>query len=162
MEIRPVRPAEFAAAGRVTALAYRGYADGHQGWWDEYMERIQDVEARVGRTTVLVAVEDGSILGTATLEHDERIESDREPPPPRSAEIRMLGVDPSARGRGVGRALMEAGENLARSLGRTTMVLHTNQDMEAARRLYERMGYRRGQDIVTDGGHVILTYLKDL
>ncbi len=163
MEIRPVRPDEYDEAGRVTALAYRDYAHGLEGWWEEYMVRIADVATRAERTTVLVAIDgDGRILGTATLEHEIRIEPDRDPPPAGSAEVRMLGVDPDARGTGVGRALMTASEDMARSLGRTVMFLHTNEDMVEARRLYERMGYERGEDVVTPGGHVILTYVKPL
>ena len=162
MEIRPVRPEEYDEAGRVTALAYRDYADGGAEWWDEYIGRIADVAGRAERTTVLVAIDDGRILGTATLEHDVRIEPDRDPPPAGSAEVRMLGVDPEIRGHGVGRALMTASEDLARDLGRTVMFLHTNEDMVEARRLYERMGYERDEDIVTPSGHVILTYAKIL
>jgi ribosomal protein S18 acetylase RimI-like enzyme len=163
VEIRPVRPEEHEEAGRVTARAYEAYLSGQEGWWEEYIGRIADVATRVERTIVLVAVEDhGRILGTVTLEHDLRIEPDRDPPAPGTAEIRMLGVDPTARRRGVGRALMVAGEDLARRLGRTVITLHTNDDMVAARRLYEDMGYRRGDDVVTQGGHVILTYVKHL
>jgi ribosomal protein S18 acetylase RimI-like enzyme len=162
MEIRPVRPEEQEEAGRVTALAYRDYAAGREGWWEEYIGRIEDVAARVGRTTVLVAAEHGQILGTATVELDVRIESDRDPPPPHTAEVRMLGVDPKARKHGIGRALMVASEDLARSQGRSVMTLHTNEDMRAARGLYVAMGYRRGDDVITPGHHVILTYLKDL
>jgi ribosomal protein S18 acetylase RimI-like enzyme len=162
MEIRPVRPEEFAEAGRVTALAYEDYAVGREGWWEEYMGRIVDVSARAERTTVLVAVEDGAIVGTATIELDDRIEPDRDPLPSDVAEVRMLGVDPTARRSGLGRALMCASEDLARAAGRTHMILHTNEDMTAARRLYDRLGYRRGEDVVTPSGHVILRYHKDL
>lgn len=162
MRIRPVRPEEHAEAGRVTALAYQDYAAGREGWWEEYIGRIADVTARSDRTTVLVAVEEGAILGTATVELDQRVEPDRDPLPSGAAEVRMLGVDPRSRRSGVGRALMRASEDLARDAGRTRMILHTNEDMFAARTLYDRMGYRRGEDVVTPSGHVILRYHKDL
>jgi ribosomal protein S18 acetylase RimI-like enzyme len=160
LEIRVVKPDEYQTAGRVTGLAYRDYAEGRTGWWDDYLDRIEDVAGRADRTTVLVAVDEGTILGTATLEFDDRIEPDRDPLPPGDAEIRMLGVDPAVQGRGIGRALMLACEELARASGIRRSVLHTNEDMTAARHLYEDLGYVREEDVVTPSGHVILRYVK--
>ena len=162
MEIREVEPDEYNAAGAVTALAYRDYAQDRTGWWDDYLDRIEDVAGRAARTLVLVARDGGAILGTVTLETDHRIEPDRDPLPPGDAEIRMLGVDPAAQGRGIGRALMLACEDAARARGRRRSVLHTNEDMAAARHLYEDLGYAREADVVTPSGHVILRYAKTL
>lgn len=162
MEIRPVRPDEYRESGRVTVLAYREYAQGRTGWWDDYLDRIEDVAGRADRTLVLVADDGGTILGTATLEVDRRIEPDREPLPPGDTEIRMLGVDPAVQGRGIGRALVLACEGEACSRGMRRSVLHTNEDMTAARRLYEDLGYAREADVVTPSGHVILRYAKPL
>ena len=106
VEIRPVRPEEHEKAGRVTALAYREFADSDD--WDHYLGKIADVGARASMALVLVAVEDGEVLGSATLELGERIDDDDPPLAPDEAHIRMLGVDPEARGRGVARALIGA------------------------------------------------------
>ncbi len=57
----------------------------------------------------MVAVEDGHVLGSLTLEIDGRVRDDEEeqrPLDPGEAHIRMLGVDPAVRSRGVARALM--------------------------------------------------------
>jgi hypothetical protein len=63
MEIREATAAEHAEAGRVTAEAYRGFVRD-----PSYLERIADVAGRARRTIVLVAVEDGAIVGSLTLE----------------------------------------------------------------------------------------------
>src|SRR5262245_48994258 len=42
IQTRPARPEEFREAGRVTADAYREYADSDS--WDRYLETIADVE----------------------------------------------------------------------------------------------------------------------
>lgn len=58
------------------------------------------------------------------------------------AEILDFGVVPAARGRGLGRALLAAGEDLARALGMAAMFLEVAVDNRPARRLYQRAGWR--------------------
>ena len=159
-EVRSARPDEHDEVGRVTALAYREYAEGES--WDRYLERIADVDARAHVGVVLVAVEDGRILGSATLELDARIEDDDPPLPPDEVEIRMLGVHPDERGRGVARALMDASFAWAAKAGRTRMRLHTTQRMKAAQAMYESMGFERLPDRVFPDGFVLLSYEKPI
>ena len=158
IEIRPVRPEEHEKAGRVTALAYREFADSDD--WDHYLGKIADVGARASMALVLVAVEDGEVLGSATLELGERIDDDDPPLAPDEAHIRMLGVDPEARGRGVARALIGACFANAAEAGRTQMTLHTTQRMRAAQAMYEAMGFERLPDRVFPDGFVLMTYEK--
>lgn len=161
MEIRPVRPGEHEEAGRVTAEAYREF--GVERWGD-YGDRLADVARRARRTTVLVAVEDGRILGTATLELDRRIEGGhpRDPLAPDEAHMRMLGVALGARGRGIGPALVEACIERARAAGKSRLTLDTTEGMTAARRMYEGMGFRRGPDKVWPDGFRLLSYEREL
>lgn len=58
-----------------------------------------------------------------------------------SAFIYDIVIDPEQRGRGYGRAAMEALEPLARSLGYDTIRLHVFGHNAVARRLYETVGY---------------------
>jgi ribosomal protein S18 acetylase RimI-like enzyme len=162
IEIREAGPDEYGAAGPVTVEAYREFAREGSADWVDYLARIEDVEGRAARTTILVAVEDGEIVGSATLELDGRTEADDDPLAPHEAHIRMLGVHPDARGRGVGRLLMSACESRARDAGRTTVSLHTTQRMQAAQRMYESLGYERGDDRVFPDGFVLLSYEKQL
>ena len=112
---------------------------------------------------MLVAVEGGRIVGTATLELQHRVEPEDDPPlAPGQAEIRMVAVHPEARGRGIGRALMEACLREARAAGKTIVTLHTTRRMDVARRMYESMGFRRGADRVFDDGFVLLSYSLEL
>ena len=55
----------------------------------------------------------------------------------------MLGVDPGARGRGVGRALVEATIDRARRAGKRTLMLRTTYLMQAAQAMYRSMGFER-------------------
>jgi ribosomal protein S18 acetylase RimI-like enzyme len=162
VEIRPVRPEEHVEAGRVTALAYSEFVRPDETAWEEYLERIADVEGRTGSATVLVAVEEGRILGSATLELEGRIDADDPPLHADEAHVRMLGVDPAARGRGIARALLEGCFDRARAAGRTYVTLHTTRRMRVAQAMYERMGFERLEDRVFPDGFVLLTYRRSV
>jgi GNAT superfamily N-acetyltransferase len=60
-----------------------------------------------------------------------------------TAELKRMYVDPPVRGRGIGRALVEALECEARLLGVTDVVLETGTRLAAAVKLYGGMGYTR-------------------
>jgi ribosomal protein S18 acetylase RimI-like enzyme len=158
MQVREVRDAEVDEAGAVTALAYREYVEPGETAWEGYLEHIADVRGRADRTIVLVAVDDGRILGSATLELERRIDHDDPPLAPDEAHIRMLGVHPESRGRGVATALMAACFDRARRAGRTRMTLHTTLRMAMAQAMYERMGFERRADRVFPDGFILLTY----
>lgn len=55
----------------------------------------------------------------------------------------MLAVAGPARGRGIGEALTRAELRRARDLGLEKIVLSSLDEMRAAHRLYERIGFRR-------------------
>lgn len=59
------------------------------------------------------------------------------------AEVHLLAVLPAARGRGVGRRLIEALVALAASQGWPRIVLSTQERMSAAQQLYARAGFSR-------------------
>ena len=61
--------------------------------------------------------------------------------PPRVGEVKRLFVRPQARGAGVGKALVAAITDAARSLGYQQMVLDTLSQMEGAIGLYKSLGF---------------------
>ncbi len=73
------------------------------------------------------------------------------------AKLRLLYVEPKARGLGIGKRLTEECVNYARRLGYKEMTLWTNSILTAARNIYKNMGFRLveeeahhsfGQDLV--------------
>jgi ribosomal protein S18 acetylase RimI-like enzyme len=163
VEIREAAPDEYAEAGRVTAEAYREFVRDGDDAWHEYLTHIADIEGRADRTTILVAVEGGKILGSATLELFDRVEPEDDPGlHPEEAHVRMVGVDPDERRRGIARSLFDRCFEIARANGKTFVTLHTTERMGTAQRMYEAMGFRRLEDRVFPDGFVLLTYRIEL
>lgn len=162
MEVRPIGPGEYEAAGRATRRAYDEFVDPADSDWGGYLEEIGAVAGRAGRVPVLVAVEDGRVLGSASLETEEANLGD-DPIEPGTANIRMLGVDPDARGRGAGRALLDACIRLAREGGKRAVTLHTTEDMHAALALYTSAGFVRdpARDWKVDETFTLTAYRLD-
>ncbi|HXY71330.1 MAG TPA: GNAT family N-acetyltransferase [Actinomycetota bacterium] len=163
MEVRPIRPEEHDEAGRVTRHAYDEFVDPADSGWGGYLEEIGNVAGRATRVPVLVAVTDGRVIGSASLETEEASLGD-DPIEPGTANVRMLGVDPEARGRGAGRALLGACIAEARRRGKRAVTLHTTEDMHAALALYVSAGFVRdpGRDWRVDESFTLTAYRLDL
>lgn len=159
IEIRLPRPEEYTAAGAVTALSYTEFAvEGDDGWsW--YLEHLADVAGRAGRTTVLVALAGETVVGSATLELEGRLEPDRAPPlDAEEAHLRMVGVHPDFRRRGIARRLVLQCVEVARRHGKRRLTLETIPEMSAARALYESLGFAMGATREVEAGFFLVTY----
>ena len=95
------------------------------------LERFASPHSRV-----IVAEHDGAILGFIAVhalprfEHDDRI-----------LRILALVVDPGARERGVGRALMAEAERIGTELGAAFVEITAGHHRPEARHMYEQLGY---------------------
>ncbi len=86
---------------------------------------------------LIVAQSDGAVLGLADLSERRHLVG------PPMAEIESLVVLESARGKGVGAALLAAAEGWARSRGLAGVNLGSRVTRLDAHRFYEREGYLR-------------------
>jgi ribosomal protein S18 acetylase RimI-like enzyme len=162
IEVRRARPEEYEEAGRVVVDAYREFVPPGESGWPRYLRRIADVASRALVAPVFVAVENGRVLGSVTVEVDERIEDEAAPLAKDEVKVRMLGVRPDARRRGIATALLAEVEEIARRAGRSRITLATTGPMRAAQETYERLGYRRVEDRVFPDGSVVLEYEREV
>jgi putative acetyltransferase len=93
-------------------------------------------EYSLPRGALLLAVIDGEIAGCCGLRPVDSVDY------PNAAEMKRLYVRKAFRGFGLGRQLAEAILDAARAAGYDSVLLDTLDDMEAARALYEELGFR--------------------
>lgn len=138
--IRLARPGEYAAIGQLTLEAYT--VDGFHAPEADYGKELLDAEGRAGKAELYVATDaDGTLLGTATYcppgsDYAEIAGAEE-------ADLRMVAVARSARGRGIGEALVRHILARAREQELAALVLSSSEAMHAAHRLYERLGFVR-------------------
>lgn len=144
--VRPAHAHELDRAGELTVEAYD--ADGYLVEGDSYLDTLRDAAARALDAEVYVAMlpeAPDHAVGTVTYctspSRWTELARDDE------GEIRMLGVAPSARRRGVGEALVSTCIERSRELGHTAVVLSSLPEQVAAHRVYGRLGFRRTPDL---------------
>ena len=157
LRIREADPADLDAVGRISVAAYNAIAGYDMS--DGYRGELADGARRLRDARLLVAEADGRVVGTVTFVPGPGPLAEVDDPD--AAGVRMLAVDPSAQGRGVGAALLAACVEQAREGGQARVVLHSTPWMTAAHRLYGRLGFRRDADLdlwVSDGAFPLLAY----
>jgi DNA-binding MarR family transcriptional regulator/GNAT superfamily N-acetyltransferase len=109
------------------------------GWNIEFEALIAGIYSEYERASasppkdLWVADQNGAIVGSIFVMPSDGIES--------SAQLRMLYVEPSARGQGVGAALVAQAVGFARDNGYARMRLWTHTIQESARRIYAAAGF---------------------
>ena len=147
--IRVAKSSEYAEAGRVAAEAYRiddllRRADGLID--TGYEAELTDAGRRAREAELLVAVEDGHVLGTVTwcppISPWRELATEQD-----QAEFRMLSVAAAGRRRGVGRALVTACLEHARAERMREVLLSSLPQMTSAHALYREFGFVRAPEL---------------
>lgn len=142
---------EYGFDGRFEALVARIGAD--------FLDRLDP-----GREACWIAERGGVSLGCVMLvqARDDSTQAVLDG----TAQLRLLLVEPAARGLGLGRRLAAQCEQFARERGYRRIVLWTNANLAAARGIYRQAGYRLtgseahhsfGQDLVGETWELLLT-----
>lgn len=101
-----------------------------------YLESAHDLAT--SKATLLGAFLGGELMGMGAI----KIQSDSENPGERYAEVKRLFVTEAARGRNLGRRLMQALESHSLHQNINLVRLETGTEQPEAVRLYEGLGYR--------------------
>ena len=135
VSLRERRPGDL---GWVVERHARLYAE-EFGWDARFETLVARVVAEMtaapdpARERCWIAERDGQRLGCLFLAREDA----------ETARLRLLLVEPSARGSGLGRRLVEAAVGFARRAGYSEVVLWTHRELHAARRIYAGVGFRK-------------------
>ncbi len=108
------------------------------GWNNEYEALVADILAKFvrefdpARERCWIAEKDGKVIGSVFIVHQDDT----------TAKLRLLYVDPCARGLGIGSRLVDECLRFSRQVGYTKMVLWTNSILTGARRIYDKAGFQ--------------------
>lgn len=142
MLIRPCQPSDLDALRRITVEAFDGTAidqnvegqfgllAGHDWRWRKARHVDEDVAANPAG--VFVAEDDGKVLGYISTRLDREAGKGRIP---------NLAVDEAARGRGLGRRLMEHALGYFRREGMAYVMIETMANNAAGQHLYPSCGF---------------------
>lgn len=156
--LTPQLPADFDAVREI----FHEYADSlgidlcFQGFEEELASLPGDYA--MPRGALLLARVDGALAGCCALRPLDTADY------PNASEMKRLYVRPAYRGLGLGRQLAEAILDAARVSGYAHVLLDTLDDMEAARTLYEDLGFEEVPPYYHNpiaGAHYLLATLGD-
>lgn len=121
-----------------TIAARQGQLYAQEYGWDETFEAlVAEIGARFvrrfdpKRERCWVAEQGGRTVGSVFVVRKS----------PRVAQLRLLYVDPAARGQGLGARLVDECIRFARDKGYRSIMLWTNDVLDAARHIYESRGF---------------------
>jgi len=145
--LRPAKPADLPALGRLGALLVRTHHDfdplrfiaAMPGTEEAYASFLGSQLPKPG-VVILVAEQEGAVIGYtfAGIEGHDYMAL-RGP----AGALYDIVVDPAQRGRGIGRMLLDATLEALASRGAPRVVLSTAERNESAQRLFARAGFRR-------------------
>src|SRR5256885_5704130 len=146
-DIRPAKPVDLTAIGRLGALLVRLHHDLDP---ERFIAATSRTESAYGsflgtqldepNIVILVAERNGEVIGYtyAGVEGTDYM-SLRGP----AGALYDIVVDPAHRGQGVGRMLLDATIEALKGRGAPRVVLSTAERNSTAQRLFERAGFRR-------------------
>jgi GNAT superfamily N-acetyltransferase len=152
--IRLVQEDELDVIAALFGPGLRGYRGRGADWIvDAYLAELLEVRSRLGVAETYVALVDERIVGSIAFYRDVVLEGWSNLPSG-WAGFRALVVHPDARGRGVGRLLVERCLVRAHAVGAPTLGIHTIDLLDDAVRLYERLGFVRCPEFDLPAAHV--------
>lgn len=151
--IRNAKPEEFEKTGQLLVRVYsqlEGFPTASE--MPNYYKMLANVGALTENpeTELLVAASaSGEIAGAVVYIGDMKYygSGGTATEEKNASGFRLLGVNPSTRGQGVGKVLIEECLRKAKEKKQKQVIIHTTKSMQTAWKIYEKMGFKRSTDL---------------
>lgn len=145
--IRPIQPKDDAAIGELIKAVLTEFKANKPGtaYFDESINHLSKLFT-LSNSAYWVVEEDGKIIGGGGIYPTEGLPAD-------TCELVKLYLHQSARGKGLGVALIEKCFEKAKELGYQKIYLESMPELNQAVSLYEKLGFVRQCNALGNSGH---------
>ena len=153
IQVRNAKPSEFAEIGQLMVKVYSGLEgfpkEDEQPKYYNMLRNIGELTSLPGTELLVAVTPDGTIKGAVVYFSDMQYygsggSATREK---NAGGFRLLAVGTDARGLGIGKLLTTACIEKAKSQNRKQVIIHTTKAMHTAWRMYEKIGFKRSEDL---------------
>lgn len=135
-QIRSIEPGDDAALATIIRSVLEEFGANKPGtvYYDRETDHLYNLFNQTPRSVYQVAEQNGKIVGGVGVFPTPGL-------PEGTCELVKMYLLPEARGKGVGKALIQRAFGLAKELGYNAMYLETMPELRTAIGMYEKMGF---------------------
>ncbi|MFT3675587.1 MAG: GNAT family N-acetyltransferase [Chitinophagaceae bacterium] len=147
IQIRPIAPGDNHTLARIIRDSLAEFGANKPGtvYYDPTTDHLYEL-FREPRSGYFVAEQDGQLLGGAGIFPTAGLPAD-------TCELVKMYLAPAARGKGLGRRLVDYSMEQARSLGFAQVYLETMPELQQALAMYARLGFQYIDHPMGNSGH---------
>jgi len=146
--IRPIQPEDNPAIARIIRSVLEEFGANKPGtvYYDSETDHLYELFSNTPGSIYQVATQNGQLLGGAGIYPTTNL-------PEGTCELVKMYLLANARGKGVGRTLIEQAFTLASQLGYHSIYLETMPELTKAIYIYEKMGFEYLNGPMGNSGH---------
>ncbi len=152
-KVRNAEPVEFESIGKLMVQVYsslEGFPkESDQPEYYKMLTEVGELTNKPGAELLVAVSPEDEIAGAIVYFSDMKYygsggSAGREQ---NAGGFRLLAVDPSMRGQGIGKLLANECIRKTRERKGTQVIIHTTRAMQTAWKMYENMGFKRSEDL---------------
>ncbi len=151
--VRNAEPAEFETIGKLMVQVYsslEGFPkESDQPEYYKMLSEVGQLTNKPGAELLVAVSREGEIGGAIVYFGDMKFygSGGSAGSEQNAGGFRLLAVDPSMRGQGVGKLLANECIRKTRERKATQVIIHTTRAMQTAWKMYENLGFKRSEDL---------------
>lgn len=158
--VRNAKPEEFKEIGKLMVEVYSqldGFPkESEQPNYYKMLANVGELTHKLETELLAAIASDGKIAGGVVYFGDMQYygSGGTATQELNTSGFRLLAVDPSIRGQGIGKLLTNECIRKAKDKKRKQMVIHTTMAMQTAWKMYESLGFKRAEDLDFNQGEL--------